>query len=76
MDDLKGGMPNENAAIITNILNGSDTGKKADIVILNAAAGIFVGGKAASIEEGIGIAKEVISSGSAINIVQELVAVK
>ena len=76
LDDLKGGMPDENATIITNILNGSDTGKKADIVILNAAAGIFVGGKADSIEEGISIAKEVISSGSAMNIVQELVAVK
>ena len=69
-------MPDENAEIIKNILNGSDTGRKADIVILNAAAGIFIGGKAASIEEGIDIAKEVISSGSAINIVQELVAVK
>ena len=76
LDDLKGGMPEENAEIVTNILNGSDTGKKADIVILNAAAGIFVGGKADSIKEGIGIARDVIRSGAAMNILQELAAVK
>ena len=76
LDDLKGGIPEENAEIVTNILNGSDTGKKADIVILNAAAGIFVGGKADSIKEGIGTAREVISSGAAMNVLQELAAVK
>ena len=69
-------MPDENAKIATNILNGSDTGKKADIVILNAAAGIFVGGKVESIEEGISIARETISSGAAMNILVELSAVK
>ncbi|SVD86125.1 uncharacterized protein METZ01_LOCUS438979, partial [marine metagenome] len=49
LDDLKGGMPNENAEIIKNILTGNDTGKKADIVILNAAVAIFIGGGAVSI---------------------------
>ena len=76
LDDLQGGMPEENAEIVTNILNGSDTGKKADIVILNAAAGIFVGGKADSIAEGITIARDVISSGAAMNILRELAAIK
>jgi len=50
LDDLKGGMPDENAEIILNILNGNDEGKKADIVILNAAAGILVGDRAKSIK--------------------------
>ena len=76
LDDLQGGMPDENAEIIKNILNGSDTGKKADIVILNAAAGIFVGGRVKNIEEGISIARETISSGAAMNILVELSAVK
>ena len=69
-------MPDENAEIVKNILNGSDTGKKADIVILNAAAGIFVGGKAENFEEGIRIARETITSGAAMNILMELAAVK
>jgi len=76
LEELKGGIPDENAEIVKNILNGSDVGKKADIVILNAAAGIFVGGKADSIKEGIDIAREVISSGAAMNVLQELAAVK
>ena len=46
------------------------------VLVLNAAAGIFVGGKADSIKEGIGIAREVISSGVAMNVLQELAAVK
>ena len=76
LDDLQGGMPDENAEIINNILNGSDTGRKADIVILNAAAGIFVGGRVENIKEGISIARETISSGAAMNILVELSAVK
>ena len=76
LDDLKGGMPDENAEIIINILNGNDGGKKADIVILNAAAGIVVGDRAESIKEGIKIAKEIINSGAAMNILDELAAVK
>ena len=76
LDDLQGGMPDENAEVIKNILNGSDTGRKADIVILNAAAGIFVGGRVESIEEGISTARETISSGAAMNILVELSAVK
>ena len=61
--------------VTDDILNGSDTGKKADIVILNAAAGIFVGGKAGNLQEGISTAREVIRSGSAMNILQELTEV-
>jgi len=65
LSELKGGTPDVNAKIISLILDGSDSGKKADIVILNAAAGIFVGGKADNIEACIELAKESILSGSA-----------
>ncbi len=54
-----------------NILKGKK-GFKADIVLLNAGAAIYVGGKAESIEEGILIAGESISSGKAINKLEEL----
>ena len=43
---------------------------------MNAAAGIFVGGKAESFEEGIRIARETITSGAAMNTLMELAAVK
>ena len=57
-------------------MDGSDSGKKADIVILNAAAGIFVGGKADSIQECIELAKESILSGSAKQKLDMLASVK
>ena len=76
LDDLKGGNPEENAEITKAILNGNNTGPKADIVILNAAAGIFVGGKAESIAEGVNIARDVINSGSAMDTLQKLIVVK
>jgi anthranilate phosphoribosyltransferase len=69
--DLKGGSPEENAGIIREILNGT-TGPKADIVILNAAAAIYVGGKADSIEKGILVAANSIGSGAAIKKLEEL----
>ena len=63
-NDLKGGSPKENAGIIRDILNGTK-GPKTDIVILNAAAAIYVGGKADSIEKGILVAANSIDSGAA-----------
>lgn len=62
--DLKGGSQEENAEIIRNILNG-EPGPKTDIVILNAAAALYVGGKAGSISEGILVAAKSIGSGIA-----------
>ena len=76
LDDLKGGEPEENAVIIKNILDGTDRGKKADIVILNAAAGIFVGGKAEDWENGIQMAREAVNSGAALDKLNQLAAVK
>jgi len=72
---LKGGDPDENADIIRSIFNGK-TCPQRDIVIFNAAAGIKVGGKAASLADGIKLAEESIDSGSAINILESLAAVR
>ena len=69
--DLKGGSPEENAETIRGILQGA-SGPKTDIVILNAAAAIYVGGKAESIERGISVAAHSIGSGAAIKKLEEL----
>ncbi len=63
-EDLKGGTPEENAAIIEGILNG-EKGPRRDIVLLNSAAAIYVAGKAKSIELGVQCAVESIDSGKA-----------
>ena len=72
LQDLQGGEPSENAKLIKNILNGS-TGPKRDIVLLNAAAGIVVGGKAKSLKEGMKKATESVDSGAANEIMSKLI---
>tara|TARA_Y100000768_G_scaffold190258_1_gene142543 strand:- start:661 stop:1653 length:993 start_codon:yes stop_codon:yes gene_type:complete len=64
LSDLKGGSPKENAQIILRILK-NEKGPKRDIVILNAAAGIFISGKSKSLKEGISLARKSLDSGSA-----------
>ena len=63
-DDIKGGTPEENAAITRAILAGQEQGPKRDIVLLNAGAAIYLGGKAASIADGIDVARALIESGA------------
>ncbi|MCD8294172.1 MAG: anthranilate phosphoribosyltransferase [Clostridia bacterium] len=63
-EELVGGTPAENAEITRAILSGAE-GPKTDAVLLNAAAGIVVGGNAKNLAEGVAIAREVISSGKA-----------
>ena len=76
LEDLKGGSPEDNAEIIMKILSGLDTGPKRDIVTINAGAGIFVGGKAASMEAGIKMAEESLDSGNAMKTLEKLQAAK
>ena len=69
--DLQGGKPEENAGIIEAIIKG-ETGPKRDIVLLNAAAGIVVGGKAQTLEEGFKLASESVNSGAALHVLNQL----
>ena len=76
LKDLKGGLPKENARIIREILEGVDKGKKADIVVLNAAFGIFIGNKVNSISEGITVSREMVKSGAALAVLDKLATIK
>lgn len=51
-DDLKGGAPEENAAITRAILSG-EKGHKRNAVLMNAGAALYIGGKAESMKDGI-----------------------
>lgn len=55
----------ENLRSLYDVLNGKEC-PKTDIAVLNAGAGLYVSGKASSIEEGVNLAKESIFSGSAL----------
>jgi len=64
--DLQCGSAEESAETLFRILTGKvNSTAKADIVIVNAAAGIFVGGKASDFQEAIALAQKSIASGAA-----------
>ena len=63
-DEIVGGTPEENARVSREILSGVSNAKS-DIVLLNAAAAIYIGGKAESIKDGLEIARRMISTGAA-----------
>jgi anthranilate phosphoribosyltransferase len=72
--DLQVSTLEDSAETLFQNLNGKRMGKaKTDIVLVNSAAGIMVGGKADNFKEGIQIAKESIDSGAAYNKLKELV---
>jgi anthranilate phosphoribosyltransferase len=74
LEDLKGGDATVNAAAIRDLLAG-ERGPFRDIVVLNAAAALIVGGKAANLLEGAEKAARAIDDGSAARALDKLVAV-
>ena len=62
--DLRGGTPKENAQITRAVLDG-EKGPKRNATVLNAGAGLYVAGKAASLSEGVRLAERLIDSGAA-----------
>lgn len=73
-EDLIGGFPEENADIFLKILHGED-GSRRNIVLLNAGAAIYVGGKADSLRDGIQIAKRVIDDGLALEKLNQFISI-
>lgn len=65
IEDLKGGIAEENAELTLQILKGAKSPKR-DVVLMNAAAALIAADKASSFEEGMRIAKESIDSGKAL----------
>ena len=72
--ELKGGKTaEENAALLVSILKGEEREAKRDIVLLNAAAAIYVSGTSPDFEDALGRAAESIDSGKAYAKLEELV---
>lgn len=66
LDDLRGGDAAENAAYLEGILSGEVKGAKRDLTLVNAAGGFVVAGLARDMSDGIGMAREQIDSGRAL----------
>lgn len=70
--DLVGGDRAVNAEAVRRVLAG-DRGPHRDIVVLNAAAGLVVGGRADTLADGLESAMQAIDSGAAASTLQRLV---
>lgn len=73
-EDLVGGTPEENAKITLDILRG-EKGHKRNAVLLNAGAALYIGGRAASMKEGVELAASLIDSGAALGTLEKLIEV-
>ena len=71
---LKGGDADCNAHILRGVLDGEE-GPQRDVVLLNAAAAMVVGGRAEDITAGLEVARESIDSGKARQALDRLVEV-
>jgi anthranilate phosphoribosyltransferase len=71
LDELKGGDVEQNVAIARGILEGA-RGPRRDVVLLNAAAALWVAGQAGDLREGVAVAAGAIDSGGALRVVERL----
>jgi anthranilate phosphoribosyltransferase len=74
IDDLGVGDPDANASAADSILAG-EAGPLRDMVVLNAAAGLVVSGRAADLHAGVEAAADALDSGAAARTLGRLVAV-
>jgi anthranilate phosphoribosyltransferase len=73
LEEVAGGTPEENAAASRAVLAG-EAGPRRDLVLLNAGAAIYVGGRAESLADGVEKAAESIDSGEARRLLERLIA--
>ena len=73
-EELVGGTPEENAKITRDILAGAK-GPKANAVLLNAGASLYIAGKAESFKAGVELAEKLINSGKATETLEKIIEV-
>jgi anthranilate phosphoribosyltransferase len=69
---LQGGTPEENAARMEALLAGGGDAALAEIVAANAGAALYVGGRAASLGDGVEAARALLAGGAAARKLAEL----
>lgn len=72
---LRGGDVAANVAILRNVLGGDDEGPRRDVVLLNAAAALVAGDMAATMADGLALARASLAAGHAHARLERLIAV-
>lgn len=74
IEDLQGGNPETNAAIIRAVLSG-EPGPRRDVVVANAAAALLLAQRAPDLRAAVEMAKESVDSGAASHKLEQLASV-
>jgi anthranilate phosphoribosyltransferase len=69
---LAGGTPQENARLVSRVLEGKEEGGARAAVLLNAAGALYVSGKGDSLPEALVLAAEGLDSGAGLRKLEEL----
>lgn len=72
--NVAGGRPDQNARLALRVLGG-DVGPGSDVVLMNAAAALYVSGRASSLGEGMSLASAAVSDGRALAKLREFATV-
>jgi anthranilate phosphoribosyltransferase len=73
LDHLRGGGPEMNAKIIRSVLSGELRDEARALIVVNAAAALFVGGKAETLSQAAQLAELSIDSGAALGKLEALI---
>lgn len=74
LSDIIGGTPEENAAALRDVMEGTPSAYR-DAVLLNAAAALLVAGRTANLPDGVALAAESIDSGTAKSKITQLATI-
>jgi anthranilate phosphoribosyltransferase len=72
LEEIAGGEPAENAAVVRKVLDGEPGGPR-EVALLNAGAAVYVGGHAVNLSGGVRQAREALDSGAAKGVLERLV---
>lgn len=75
LEDIKGGTPQENAAIVKAILSGNGQAAHNAAVVINCAALLYLHDKASDLKAAAQLASEVLKSGKGLATLEQLVAI-
>ena len=71
LEAIKGDSPADNVRIIEAVFQGQ-TGPVRDVILMNAAATIYVGQRAANLQDAFELAKTAIDSGAVVRLIEQL----
>jgi anthranilate phosphoribosyltransferase len=72
LEAITGQARDRQVALATRILQGTERGPRRDVVVLNAAAALYVAGRAEDLRGGALVAATVLDDGRAWNLVEQL----